>query len=113
MRVRTYNKHVVQRVPGTKRIKKDENGNPELGDIVKTKVRETPESIEILNEGWDNEDHPISYYYVQVEQKADKKIVKSEERKGLEKEATDLGIKFRDNIGDAKLKEKINQIKEG
>jgi hypothetical protein len=39
------------------------------------------------------------------------KVEKSEERIALETEAKELGIKFRDNIGDAKLLEKINEAK--
>jgi len=39
------------------------------------------------------------------------KVEKSEERIALETEAKELGIKFRDDIGDAKLLEKINEAK--
>jgi len=37
---------------------------------------------------------------------------KSPERILLEEEATELGITFRGNIGDAKLQEKVNKAKE-
>lgn len=39
------------------------------------------------------------------------KVEKSEDRIKLEAEATELGVTFRDNIGDAKLLEKINEAK--
>lgn len=39
------------------------------------------------------------------------KVEKSAERIALETEAKDLEVKFRDNIGDAKLLEKINEAK--
>jgi hypothetical protein len=39
------------------------------------------------------------------------KVEKSAERTALEEEAVELGINFRDNIGDAKLKERINEAK--
>jgi len=39
------------------------------------------------------------------------KVEKSDERIALETEANKLEIKFRDNIGDAKLLEKINEAK--
>jgi len=39
------------------------------------------------------------------------KVEKSEKRITLETEAKDMGIKFRDNIGDTKLLEKINEAK--
>ena len=39
------------------------------------------------------------------------KVEKSEKRKALESEAKELDITFRDNIGDEKLSERINEAK--
>lgn len=108
VQARIYDKYLVKRASGGIGIPlKKEDGSPELGDVVKTNIKITPYKASLLNEGWDNKAHPISYFYKEQEQKPEK----SEERLLIEEEAQKLGVKFRDNIGDAKLKEKINEAK--
>jgi hypothetical protein len=109
---KTYDKYVVKRgATGTGKPSKNEDGTPVLGDKVKTNVVITPYKADILNQGWDNPNVPVTYYYKEVEE-IEENEEKSEARLALEKEATDLGIKFRDNIGDQKLSEKIKLAKE-
>ncbi|MFZ7121776.1 MAG: hypothetical protein ACOWWH_12620 [Eubacteriaceae bacterium] len=107
-RVKTYNKYYVKRSIDGKTAHKNEDGSPVLGDIHKTKLRLTPEQAEELNFGWDSPEKPLSFFCKEVEEEE----TKTEERIALELEAEELGIKFRSNISDEKLQEKINEVKQ-
>lgn len=107
-RAKTYNKHVVSRSVGGGSVRKNEDGSPVLDECVKTNIRITPEMADTLNHGWDSVEKPLAFYYVEVKEEK-KESIKSDARIALEAEATELGIKFRDNIGDEKLQQKINE----
>lgn len=66
------------------------------------------ETLDKLKEGFE---YMVDEYIKDLEyEKTKSKEPKSETRKALELKATELKIKFRDNIGDAKLLEKIKLI---
>lgn len=106
-KAKTYSKFFVKRKPGSKEPMVNEDGSPVLGDLVKDNIRISPYKANILNEGWDNKELYVTFYYVEQEAKEEK----SEARLAMEKKAEELGIKFRDNIGDEKLQSKINEAK--
>lgn len=106
-KAKTYSKFFVKRKPGSKEPMVNEDGSPVLGDLVKDNIRISQYKANILNEGWDNKELYVTFYYVEQETKEKK----SEARLAMEKEAEELGIKFRDNIGDEKLQSKINEAK--
>lgn len=110
-RARIYDKHLVKRSSGGIGAPLEhEDGTPQLGDCVKTNVVITPQKAAELNADWANKELPITYYYKEREVKPEKEE-KPEARLALEKEATELGVKFRDNIGNEKLKQKIEEEK--
>lgn len=111
-KAKTYSKYFVKRKPGSKEPMVNEDRSPVLGDLVKNNIRISPYKADILNSGWDNKELYVTFYYVEQEEaKEEPKNEKSEARLAMEKEANELGIKFRDNIGDEKLQEKINEAK--
>lgn len=99
--MKKYNKHYVKRDPSDLSVM-IEGGNPILGDIAKSDCPLEDRHVKILNKDW----RKTGIYFTKVETE---NKVKSDVRLALEDEATELGIKFRDNIGDDKLQEKINQ----
>ena len=84
-----------------------EDGKPIFDELLKGGCPLEQKHANILNKSWKQ----TGIYYNEVKEKKIDPIEKSEERIALEKEATDLGIRFRENIGDEKLKLKINEIK--
>lgn len=103
--VKTYTKYYVKRSIDGRIAKKNEDGSPVLGDVHKGNIRITPAQAGELNYGWDSREKPLSFYYKEDEVK-DKK---SEKRIELESKANELEIKFRADISDEKLEEKINE----
>lgn len=98
--MKKYNKYYLKRNPADNSVLVDD-GNPVLGDLAKADCPLEDWHIRALNKSWKN----TGVFYALVEEKE----TKSDARIALEKEATELGIKFRDNIGDDKLQEKINK----
>jgi hypothetical protein len=94
-----YDKHYVKKNPATGDIL-IEDGNPVLGEIAKKGCPLPEKYVKVLNRSWKN----TGIFFAEV-----KKEAKTDARLALEKEATELDIKFRDNIGDDKLQEKINK----
>jgi len=95
-----YNKHYVKRDPATLKVLIEDN-KPVLGDIAKSDCPLEDQHVRTLNRSWKN----TGIFFAKVE----KEVAKTGARLALETEATELGIKFRDNIGDDKLQEKINK----
>lgn len=95
-----YNKHYLKRDPASGRVLVNE-GKPVLGEVAKKDCPLEERHVRVLNKSWKN----TGIYYAPMEEKG----TKSDARLALEKEATELGVKFRDNIGDDKLQEKINK----
>lgn len=109
-KAKTYNKYLVTRTVGGKGVKKNEDGTPVLGECVKTNIRITPDLAELLNHGWDSIEKPISFYHQEVKERVVNE--KTPERIELESEAKELGVQFRENIGDDTLKERIANHKQ-
>lgn len=97
-----FNKHYVKRDPSNQKLMFDEKGNGIPGDFIRD-VPLLPQMADELNEQSEN------HGYVWVLAKESEPVEKSEKRLQLEAEAKELGISFRDNIGDDKLQEKINK----
>ena len=102
-----YNKHYLKRNPATGEILVEDE-KPVLGELAKSDCPLEVRHATILNKDW----RTTGIFYAIVENKPIKKAEKSEARLALESEANDLGVSFRDNIGDDKLLEKINKAKE-
>ena len=116
---KSYDKYYLKKNPATNEIAG--NGKkPILGECAKRDCRLEPRHVVILNRGWQNS----GVYYVEVVKKAEevpveKKVEredgkkssnetdKTEFRISLEKKADELGIKYRANVGDEKLEERI------
>ena len=101
--MKKYNKHYLKRNPSDNSVIV-EDGKPVLGEVAKYDCPLEDHHVKALNRSWKN----TGIFYAEVEEKE----TKSDARLALEKEAEELGIKFRDNIGDDKLQEKINKAKE-
>ena len=100
-----YNKHYLKRDPSSQRVMVVE-GKPVLGEVAKKDCPLEDWHVKALNKSWEK----TGIYYVEMEVKKEVvKATKSEARLKLESEAEELGINYRDNIGDEKLQEKINQ----
>jgi hypothetical protein len=95
--------HTIEKDPDTGEVFV-KNPVPVLGEIAKKDCPLEVWHIKTLNRSWKNTG--IYYAPMEVEEVEE---TKSDARLALEKEATELGIKFRDNIGDDKLQEKINK----
>jgi hypothetical protein len=98
--MKKYNKHYVKRDPGTGDVLK-KGDKPVLGDIAKPGCPLETWHVNTLNSGWE-----LSGIYFA---EATEEPTKSDARLALEKEADELGVTYRDNIGDEKLQEKINK----
>ena len=101
--MKKYNKHYVKRDPATLSIL-IEDGNPVLGEIAKKDCPLEDRHVRILNKDWET----TGIFYAEMKTVV-KDLVKSDARLALESQANELGVKFRDNIGDDKLQEKINE----
>ena len=101
----TYKKHYCKRDPQTSEIMLNNDKAPIKGEFIRN-TRITESLAEELNAQWKGS----GYIWVKAEEEK-KESKKSEERLLLEKEAQELGIKFRETIGDEKLKDKINEKK--
>ena len=108
MKTKHYDKYYVKRNPSTGDVESD-NGKPVLGELAKADCPLEERHAIILNKGW----QMSGVFFVEREEEIEVDVnEKSQERLTLEKEANELGIKFRENIGDEKLKLKIQQKKE-
>jgi len=74
------------------------------GDVTSESIPLNPSTAKRLNEN----PYITGMTYELIEDNKEK----TSERITLEKEANDLNVKFRENIGDEKLQEKINKVKE-
>lgn len=74
---RTYKKYEVQRSIGGRQVLKNEDGSPVLGRVIKTNIRITPYTADMLNDGWDSIEKPISFYYM-ADEEAEKKRLEAE-----------------------------------
>lgn len=108
---KSFNKHYLKRDPADREKVIEQDGKPVLGEIAKTDCRLEQRHANILNKNW----RQTGIYYQEVHStslsKKDVDKVLDEARIALEKEATELGIKFRENIGDEKLQLKIKEAK--
>lgn len=96
-----FNKHYVKRDPSNNKMMFDNDGNAVPGDF----IRDTT-----ITEGLASELNSQSKHHGTVWVKAEKEAeVKSGKRVAIEKEAEELGVKYRENISDEKLQEKINK----
>lgn len=109
--MKKYNKHYVKRNPADQRIMisggKDVDGKiiggePVLGDIAKKDCPLEEHHVATLNRSWKK----TGIFYAPMVYEP---VEKSPERLEMEQQASELGIKFRENIGDDKLQEKINK----
>lgn len=105
-KAKTYTKYAVKRKAGTKIIEKNEGGSPVLGDVIKTNIRMTSAKADILNDGWNNREMPITFYYAEQEEKAE-----DNDRAKLFEEAKGLGLNPAKNIKTDKLIELIKEVK--
>jgi hypothetical protein len=106
---KSYDKYYVKKHPATG-YAIVEDGKPVLGELAKSDCRLEPRHVNTLNKGWENS----GVYFKEVVKEintSDDEDDKIEARLSLEEEATKLGINFRSNIGDDKLQEKINEVK--
>jgi hypothetical protein len=99
--MKKYDKVYVKRDPATGDVIV-ENGEPILNEVAKHGCPLEERHVAILNRSWKK----TGVYYAEVKEESKPK---SDARLALEQEATELGISFRDNIGDEKLQEKINK----
>jgi len=101
---KSFDKHYVKRDPANMEriLIKDEK--PILGEIAKPDCRLEQRHANILNKNWQQ----TGIFYKESPTK-NKKEEKTEERIDLEAEATKLGLKFMANIGDEKLKSRIEE----
>ena len=107
--MKKYNKHYCKRDPELLKVIVEDDA-PVLGEISKSDIPLDDSTVRILNANWEES----GIYYAEAKGKQtppQPPIIKTPERIELEKEATELGIKFRDNIGSEKLQEKINEKK--
>jgi len=106
--MKKYNKHYVKRNPATGNVIEEDN-MPVLGEIAKSGCPLEDNHVLIINKSWKSS----GIYLVEVKSAESKdlkiSVTKNDARLALEAEATELGIKFRENIGDDKLQEKINE----
>ena len=103
--MKKYNKHYLKRDPSSQRVMVVD-GKPVLGEVAKKDCPLEDWHVKALNKSWKK----TGVYYVEMKVKKEAvDVTKSDTRLKLESEAEELGIKFRDNIGDEKLQEKINQ----
>jgi len=101
-----YDKYYVERDRHSgMAVEKD--GEPVLEKLEKGGCPLEEKHVRILNRSW----RKTGIYYQKQEVK-EIKIGKSDKRLALEKEADELGVKFRENIGDEKLEQKINEAKQ-
>lgn len=109
MRAKTYSKYKVERSIGGREAQKNEDGTPVLsGEPIKTNIRITPEQAELLNEGWDSVEKPLTFYYQEV---GDSEAPETLDRDVLKTQADALGIEYAKNIKATKLKELIDNHK--
>lgn len=101
--MKKYNKHYVKRDPATLSFLIEDN-KPVLGEIAKSDIPLEDKHIRILNKDWET----TGIFFAEMKAEA-KESVKSDARLALEDQANELGVKFRENIGDDKLQEKINE----
>lgn len=105
-RAKVYDKYVVARSVGGRSVKKNKDGSPVLGELVKTNVIITEDLAETLNFGWDSTEMALTYFY--------KEVVKEDlnaEKELLLTEAKGLGLDVDGRTGIEKLKQLINEAK--
>jgi ABC-type nitrate/sulfonate/bicarbonate transport system substrate-binding protein len=89
---RTYKKYEVQRSIGGRQVLKNEDGGPVLGRVIKSNIRITPYTADMLNDGWDSIEKPIAFYYM-ADEEAEQKRLEAEELAKQEAEAEKEAMK--------------------
>ena len=104
---KSFNKYYVKRNYATGEVL-TQNDKPILGDIAKSDCRLSQRNADILNKTWERS----GIYYSEVQTNDSNKTSNNDKiRQALITEANSLGISFRDNIGNDKLQERINEFK--
>jgi hypothetical protein len=104
---KSYDKYYVKRDPSNGMIIQEGN-EPILGECAKSDCRLTPRHATILNKGWKNS----GVYFKEVIKEVIEPVAEEGDvRLALEVSAKELGISFRADISDEKLKERINAAK--